>query len=138
MMKQGVQLPAAISNRISPRWDSVRRVLISQGQKPPPTFTEMIAKHNSYRLWEKYPVLSGQDNTSPQQDKVQFARVRSQFITDCSNAVKTSVKNVLLSQQPIAFAGAAMTPQQTPTMASTRALSGTASVPAPNMNRSGA
>ena len=31
VMKQGVQLPAAISNRISPRWDSVRRVLISQG-----------------------------------------------------------------------------------------------------------
>ena len=131
-LKEVVQLPSVICNWISLRWNSMRRVLTNQGQQAPPQFNEMIAKHNSYRLWDKYPILPGQDATSSHQQKVQFAKVRSQFITDCSNAVNLKVKNVLLSHQPIALAGAAVSPPQTSTMASTRALSGMASVPATN------
>ena len=110
----------------------MRRVLTKQDQQAPPEFNEVLAKHNSCRLSTKYPILPGQDTTSSHQDKVQFAKARSQFITDCSNAVKPGVKNVFLSHQPITFAGAAVSPPQTSAMASTRALSGMASVPATN------
>jgi len=54
---------------------------------------------------------------SSQHEKQNFAKIRTQFIADCSQAVKQGVKSVLLGQKPIAFAGAALSAPQTSTVA---------------------
>jgi hypothetical protein len=101
--KPGVQLPSDITGRIEQR-DNMRRVLTNQGQQGvPPEFNVVLSTHSSYQLLDKYSVLPGQEVNSFQNDKQNFAKVRAQFISDCSNAVKSGVKNVLLSQKHIAF-----------------------------------
>ena len=61
--------------------------------------------------------MPGQEANSSQHEKLNFAKIRTQFIADCSNAVKQGVKSVLLGQKPIAFAGAALSAPQTSTVA---------------------
>ena len=117
-IKPGVQLPQDIYGRIAPRWNHMIRVLTNQGkQGVPPEFDTVLTTHASYQLLDKYCILPGQEANSSQHEKLNFEKIRTQFIADCSNAVKQGVKSVLLGQKPIAFAGAAVSAPQTSTVA---------------------
>jgi len=117
-IKPGVQLPQDIYGRIAPRWNHMIRVLTKQGkQGVPPEFDTVLTTHASYQLLDKYCILPGQEANSSQNEKLNFEKIRTQFIADCSNAVKQGVKSVLLGQKPIAFAGAAVSAPQTSTVA---------------------
>jgi hypothetical protein len=107
------------------------RVLTNQGkQGVPPEFNTVLTTPASFQLLDKYCILPGQEANSSQYDKLNFAKVRKQFIADCSNAVKQGMKSVLLGQKPIAFAGAAVSAPQTSTIAAPRPLTGPAAATA--------
>ena len=117
-IKPGVQLPQDIYGRIAPRWNHMIRVLTNQGkQGVPPEFNTVLTTPASFQLLDKYCILPGQEANSSQHEKLNFEKIRTQFIADCSNAVIQGVKSVLLGQKPIAFAGAAVSSPQTSTVA---------------------
>ena len=117
-IKPGVQLPQDISGRIAPRWNHMTNVLTKQGkQGVPPEFNTVLTTPASFQILDKYCILPGQEANSSQHEKLNFAKIRTQFIADCSQAVKQGVKSVLLGQKPIAFAGAAASAPQTSTVA---------------------
>ena len=113
-IKPGVQLPQDISGRIAQRWNHMVNVLTKQGkQGVPPEFHQVLATHANFKFLDKYCILPGQEANSSQHEQQNFTKIRTQFIADCSQAVKQGVKSVLLGQKPIAFAGAALSAPQT-------------------------
>ena len=95
------QLPQDISGRIAQRWNHMVNVLTKQGkQGVPPEFDTVLTMHANFNFLDKYCILPGQEANSSQHEQQNFTKIRTQFIVDCSNAVKQGLKTFYWARSP--------------------------------------